>query len=185
MPYGAVKRLGEMWVQQMARGRTVRLWNVWGFQPYGLRSHVMNDWVHSCLRQGKISPITDGLERRQFLHVNDTSLGLVAMMDHFGLLPEVTDMSTGKWLTLRELSEDVLHVAKQRGLHCTISWPDAPAKKRTQPEPDQNTPFHKLWGGPKVALREGIKELFQMHAETDGASHAGGGGMCGVNQKCV
>jgi len=219
MPYGSIKRLGEMWVQQMELGRSVRLWNVWGFQPYGLRSHVMNDWVHSCLRNGRITPITDGLERRQFLHVNDTAKGLIALMDGFSASPEVwpnppmppsmhhprtihdavvyidltaqrsfgwrqvTDMSTGEWITLRLLAQNVLAVAKERGLACTISWPDAPAKKRTQPEPDMKTPFHQRWGA-EVNLRQGIAELFQMHAETDGASHIGGGGMCGVNQKC-
>ena len=67
----------------------------------------MNDWVHSCLKKGVIRPITNGLERRQFLHVNDTSLGLIAMMNHFPVLDDVTDMSTGKWMTLRRLAEEV------------------------------------------------------------------------------
>merc|ERR1711865_620268 len=120
MPYGAVKRLGEMWVRHMALGRTVRLWNVYGFQGEGLRAHVLNDWVPACQKSGEITAITDGTESRQFLHVNDTAAGLIAMMENFEVLEEVTDMSTGAWVHLRKLAHEVLSVAKEQGLDCSL-----------------------------------------------------------------
>ena len=44
--YGAIKRLGERWVDSSnGLGRSVRLWNVYGDEPIGVRSHVLTDWV--------------------------------------------------------------------------------------------------------------------------------------------
>jgi len=184
MPYGTVKRLGEMWVRHMELGRTVRLWNIFGFQPVGLRSHVLNDWISACTEKENIQALTDGLESRQFLHVNDTAAGLIAMMDNFASMPEVTDMSSGVWLQLRDLGEAVIGVAKQHSLKCVIEWSAKSAKKRKMPSPTEVAALHAVWR-PRVSLEDGISDIFSAHQDqTINKRARDGGGMCSVNQDC-
>jgi nucleoside-diphosphate-sugar epimerase len=65
LPYGAVKWLGEKWVDQLSLGRTVRLWNVYGPERLGRKSHVVADWVAACVAAGAVTARTDGTEERQ------------------------------------------------------------------------------------------------------------------------
>jgi len=106
-------------------------------------------------------------------------------MDHFHLLDQVTDISTGKWIDLRALAEKVLAAAKKRGLQCRFEWPNAAAKKRTTPEPDLSTVFHTKWA-PTVTLSVGLDEIFDKHASKEKriGGDVAGGGMCAVNQQC-
>ena len=112
-PYAAVKRIGEEWVragntQQLALidansdpqspgrdtsspalrkfagvGKMVRLWNIYGRERIGLRSHVVGDWLHQCHHQHRISARTNGLEARQLLHGQDVAAALVLLMRYF------------------------------------------------------------------------------------------------------
>lgn len=64
--YGGVKRLGERWVESLGGlGRSVRLWNIYGAEPIGVRSHVLSDWVAHCARDARVQAVTDGYEARQ------------------------------------------------------------------------------------------------------------------------
>lgn len=53
-------------------GKTVRLWNIYGHERHGIKSHVLTDWINGCLDDGVIRAQTDGTEARQFLHASDT-----------------------------------------------------------------------------------------------------------------
>jgi len=103
--YGSIKRLGEAWIKGLDHGKVVRLWNIYGPERVGLKSHVLTDWVHSCVHRGHISCLTDGREPRQFLHVNDTAAALGAMMQHYDKMDFVTDISSDEWTTLRQLGD--------------------------------------------------------------------------------
>jgi nucleoside-diphosphate-sugar epimerase len=86
--YGSVKRLGEAWLAALGDaaatgddtgggggggnsqlGKSVRLFNVYGPEPVGTKSHVITDWVDACIHTGDVRARTDGLEHRQFVHV--------------------------------------------------------------------------------------------------------------------
>jgi hypothetical protein len=41
------------------------LWNVYGAEPIGVRSHVLSDWVANCVMNGTVQAVTDGHEARQ------------------------------------------------------------------------------------------------------------------------
>ena len=76
--YGAVKRLGEQWVENLGNdsgGRIARLWNVYDYEPIGLKSHVIPDWIHACSTKGALSCFTDGSERRQVSFYSTARLG--------------------------------------------------------------------------------------------------------------
>ena len=63
--YGVVKRLGEQWVRHLGLGRTFRLWNVYGPEATGPKSHVLSDWATACVRDGVVNSRTDGHEMRR------------------------------------------------------------------------------------------------------------------------
>lgn len=84
--YGAVKLLGEEYLTALlppSLGRAVRLWNLYGPEPVSQRSHVISDWAAQCVRVQGIASTTDGLERRQFLHVDDAAASLVSLYEHW------------------------------------------------------------------------------------------------------
>ena len=76
LPYGVMKRLGELWTQQSEHGISVRLWNVYGeMEEEGIRSHVVSDFIRQA-RKGKIHMLTDGSEFRWFAHMDDVCKAL-------------------------------------------------------------------------------------------------------------
>ena len=86
--YGVVKRLGEQWVRNLGGlGKTLRLWNVYGAETLGPKSHVLSDWAAQCAAGGRARSRTDGREERQFVHVEDTAAALGTAMLLFGPLP--------------------------------------------------------------------------------------------------
>ncbi len=134
--YGAIKRLGERWVESLPGaslpgasngpppplGRSVRLWNVYGDEPIGVRSHVLTDWVAQCVRSGAVRAVTDGAEARQFLHASDCAafLGALLRPAEFARTAQhhanSIDLSSGVWTSLRSLAELVATEARRRGL---------------------------------------------------------------------
>jgi nucleoside-diphosphate-sugar epimerase len=68
--YGITKKLGEFWTKLMG-GCFVRLTNVYGVdEKTSERSHVISDFVNQA-KKGKIKMMTDGSEKRQFIHLED------------------------------------------------------------------------------------------------------------------
>jgi nucleoside-diphosphate-sugar epimerase len=77
-PYGVIKRLGEQWIHNLGGegeglGKTLRLWNVYGSENVGLKSHVLSDWSEQCVRRGFVTARSNGHEIRQFIHAQDVA----------------------------------------------------------------------------------------------------------------
>ncbi len=77
-PYGVIKRLGEQWIHNLGGegeglGKTLRLWNVYGSENVGLKSHVLSDWSEQCVRRGLVTARSNGHEIRQFIHAQDVA----------------------------------------------------------------------------------------------------------------
>lgn len=49
--------------------------------------------------------LTDGTEERQFLHCDDCAECLVALMDRYEILDDVTDVSSFEWTSIREIAD--------------------------------------------------------------------------------
>jgi|SRR5438552_2662938 len=101
--YGVTKLLGERWAGQLG-GKVARLWNVYGWEPPGLRSHVVPDLVLSGLRDRVVSLQTAGGERRRLLYKTDCAAALIAFFED----PTATaDIAGERWVSVRNVAEVV------------------------------------------------------------------------------
>ena len=72
--------MAEHWTRQLG-GAVARLWNVYGWEAPGVRSHVVTDLVLSGLQNGEIRLRTTGRERRRLLYKQDCAEALSRLFD--------------------------------------------------------------------------------------------------------
>lgn len=155
--YGVVKRLGEQWVRHLGLGRTFRLWNVYGPEATGPKSHVLSDWATACVRDGVVHSRTDGHEVRQFVHVEDVADALVRGMSLHARLPLVSDVSSGEWVAMRVAAAQLEAVVRAvPGLHCHIRFAGVPAAARARLSPQLDGVLHGEWRS-RISLPEGAR----------------------------
>jgi len=163
--YGVVKRLGEQWIRNLdGLGKTLRLWNVYGAEAIGLKSHVLSDWAQQCVQQGSATSRTDGLEERQFVHVSDVADALGVAMLHHQALPSETDISTGEWINMRTAANELEMAARQKSLDCHVSFSETPATHRERLSPKFNSMLHEIWQ-PQVSLRDGCRRVLESYLD--------------------
>lgn len=175
--YGVVKRLGERLLdaystagttaqnENAALFRSVRLWNVFGPEKLSLKSHVINDWIDACLSsKHEIRSLTDGHERRQFMHVNDTAAALVGMMHGFTRLSPVTELSSRRWHSMREIAHIIGQMSPQQ---CTVAFSDKLAVARDVMEPNTDSSFwhERMWSNQDapISLETGVRQLYALY----------------------
>ncbi len=144
IPYGTVKRVGESWAEEHGNARTVQLWNVYGKEKDGIKSHVVNDWISSCLARGHVAPRSNGKESRQFLHTDEAAASFVHMAENWTAVPQYMHLTTGKWTTLRELALELNAAFREEGLAaCEFHWPETAARGNLQRRtPNMTSTFH-------------------------------------------
>ena len=99
--YGVLKRLGEVWTK-LNGGRVIRLWNVYGaYEPRTIKSHVVADFIHQALSTNQIKMMTDGNEKRQFIHVDDVCNSFHTSFNHYGIY----DASSLQWNSIYEIAQ--------------------------------------------------------------------------------
>ncbi|MCH8329769.1 MAG: NAD(P)-dependent oxidoreductase [Bacteroidetes bacterium] len=103
--YGITKLMGEQWTE-LLKGVTVKLWNVYGWEGPGERSHVIPDMILSSLEKGSIELYTSGDESRQFIHVNDCVKNLVEVRDNMQGIKEL-HLSNGQWISIAQLAQKI------------------------------------------------------------------------------
>lgn len=99
-PYGVTKLLGEEWAR-LLKGQVVRFWNVYGWEEPGERSHVIPDLILQGLSSNKIDLMTNGLEERQFIYIDDCVENMYSIRDQ-GLTK--VDVTNGNWVTIKEIA---------------------------------------------------------------------------------
>ena len=147
VPYGALKTVGEHYTKILG-GVTARFWNVYGKQEVGERSYVISDFVNSFAVTGSVHMLSQGNERRQFLHSRDCARCLETMMLHYEHMKPIVDVSSFEWTT-------VIDMAK---LICSDVLPgDALGDSHSfNTEPDT---FILQYWKPTITLKDGIDEL--------------------------
>lgn len=101
--YGATKRLGELWTQQLG-GACVRLWNIYGApEEINEKSHVVGDFVYQALTAGEIRMMTTGEERRQFIHIADACEGLYYVLNNY-LNDSIYDLTSFEWSSIKKIA---------------------------------------------------------------------------------
>ncbi len=154
--YGAIKRLGEVWIHSLGGlGKILRLWNVYGPEQVGLKSHVLSDWAHQCAQNDSAQSLTDGREERQFVHVNDTAAACGVGMLHHAELDMVSDVSSGDWVTMRHVGA-VLARASNGG--CAVGFSERVAGYRARLSANLTGRLHARWVA-AVGLEEGCRAL--------------------------
>jgi len=141
---GVTKRVGELWTRILG-GHIAKLWNVYGWEPIGEKSHVVSDLVWKGL-QGNIELMTNGEETRQFLHVRDC---VEALAHQFDIGQKYADITSGQWVPLKE-------IAKLIGKKLEVEVTFGPESGKPSPGAPE-TPL-KLWE-PKISLDEGLDKV--------------------------
>lgn len=98
--YGITKVLGEAWTKEL-NGKIARLWNVYGWEKPGEKSHVIPDMILKALTTKKIELISDGKEERQFIYVNDCVENLVKFRNSN---EKIVHLTNGKWNSIEEIA---------------------------------------------------------------------------------
>lgn len=151
-PYGVLKRLGEFYTRNL-NGIVVKFWNVYGVEHDPKKTHVITDFINSASANRKINMLTDGLEERQFLHVNDCSIALSKLIANHKNLEQVDYCITNfMWHDIRKVAEIIAtHFPGTTITH-------APEKDMVQ-RAYRNEPTEeilKFWR-PSITLENGIK----------------------------
>lgn len=149
-PYGATKRLGEIWVKHIPHGYWGRQWNVYGeVENVNERSHVMADFVYQALMTGKIKMMTTGEEMRQFIHVDDS------IRAYRKILTEkkkggIYDINSGRWTSIREIANMIAALTGAKVI---------PGKKKGFSHLELKS--HGMMPGwkPKIELEDGVARL--------------------------
>lgn len=160
--YGRAKKKGEQKaVQTHAITRVFRLWNVYGFEYPNPKSHVIPDFISQCIKYKKVTPLTDGYELRQFLHVDDTCDNLITLMEKFWDVDCVSDLSDGKWVSIR----DVVSAIQEVDPNCEFVFPEKKAKDMKRLTPNNSSKLHKNLWQQKYDLKTGIQEVYKKMEE--------------------
>jgi nucleoside-diphosphate-sugar epimerase len=122
--YSLTKLLGEKLCTSYSQSnaRVIRQWNVYGVEEIeNQKSHVITDMIRSAIKYGEIRLITDGRERRQFVHVNDVCKAYDLVAD---LHPDVYQVNSGHWIQIIEVAKllgEMLNVSVKPGSQKGIS----------------------------------------------------------------
>jgi hypothetical protein len=156
--YGFVKRLGENKTRALAHlGHVFRIWNAYGFEFPGPKSHAIPDFVFQCLARGKIQMLTDGKELRQFTHVNDMSDALIAIMEYFEEAPHDIDVTDGNWLKLADVAKTV----QDNVPGCSLNMSRRPAKVQKRHEANLTSHWHQTRWQQKLPFSDGVGEIVE------------------------
>jgi nucleoside-diphosphate-sugar epimerase len=116
--YGFLKKLGERYTKSLG-GLSVRFWNVFGHQRWDGKSNVVTELVNQVLDSSfkEVRLVSTGDESRDFMHVDDCVVALIAMMNNYEKLlsdnPESIHLATGKMTTVKELANMVCNIHKE------------------------------------------------------------------------
>ena len=116
--YGSTKKLGELWTKQIG-GMCVRLWNVYGaLEEPTEKSHVVGDFVHQAITNGKIKMMSTGEEKRQFIHIQDVCEGLHHVLEN-NLNDAVYDLTSFEWSPVRHIADIIGKYINAKIIHGT------------------------------------------------------------------
>jgi nucleoside-diphosphate-sugar epimerase len=152
-PYGPLKRIGEFYTEYLG-GINVKIWNVYGHEEPGPKSHVLPDFVDQALTTKKIQMLTTGAERRQFLHTADFARVIAHLIDNYeNFKTKIVDVSNFEWVSILDVAHMVADVCGPGvevvpGIHETSFQ-----TKVNEPKPS-GIPLT-----PSITLRDGIEKL--------------------------
>lgn len=153
-PYGATKRLGEIWTRLLPNGHYARQWNVYGTkETQDERSHVISDLIHQAITTGEIKMISTGEEHRQFIHLEDSFRAYHKILSG-GIKGKIYDITSGEWIKILDLAymiADLTGAKVKRGKNKFTDHHVFPINHRV--------PGWK----PKISFKKGLTQLVKEH----------------------
>jgi nucleoside-diphosphate-sugar epimerase len=161
--YGLLKKVGEQYAKSI-NGLCVKLWNVYGIEKKNLKSHVITDFITQGFVSKSVKLLTNGTEKRNFLHVEDCCDALIFLMERYNFFvpKQVIDISSDFSVSINKLSLIIKKLFLQINKKVTF----IPGKKIDVVQNySGNSPsnfLQKYWK-PKFTLESGIKKIFDYH----------------------
>lgn len=153
--YAITKLIGEQFSSSLG-GLVVRLYNVYGEEIVGPRSHVIPDLIQQALFSKKITLSTNGKEKRQFLYVDDCCKGLYSAFVNFdSILKEanVIDLTSYKWHSIKQVANKI-----GKKIKCEVEAKDVNASFTIMPEPRKT--ILKYWNA-EIDIDNGIDKILK------------------------
>lgn len=151
--YGVLKRIGEQYTNCL-NGKTLKFWNVYGYERNGVKSHVINDFI-SMAANGRIDMKTTGEESRQFLYVEDCSMCLSAVMWLFHKIKEKQlDVTSFEWVKIIDVAGIISRLFNNCPIHPGSEVDDLQRNELKEPGRE----ILKYWK-PETSLKDGIERI--------------------------
>lgn len=116
--YGILKHLGEKYTTLLG-GKSVRLWNVYGYEKSSEKSHVIADMIHKWRMNGYIELLTSGEEERQLLHAIDCARALTQLIEHYDDIGTSIDISSFEWTKIIDVAKIICEDVRVSDVHVT------------------------------------------------------------------
>ncbi|OHS95297.1 hypothetical protein TRFO_38611 [Tritrichomonas foetus] len=167
--YGYIKRQGENITLNHAHiGKVFRLWNAYDFEIFHEKSHIISDLLWQCALHKKAKVLSNGQEKRQFIHCEDIANALLLIMQNFSDMESEIDIANGRWMSIKEIGRTIHEM-----INCPISFSNRSAKHKKIKQPNLRSNFHKIWN-PKIDIRQGIIRVYhQILERLDSRFHIG------------
>ncbi len=162
-PYGILKNLGERYTHLLG-GIVVKFWNVYGIERDLSKSHVITDFILKALKTRKISMLTNGEEKRDFLYAEDCCEGLLKIFLKYKKIKKKlsVDLTSGKYTKIIDIAKIIKKILSEKKIQTKIR----PSKNTDLVQLDKkNKPdlyFKKFWK-PKFSLESGIREIINFY----------------------
>jgi len=154
--YGCLKTLGEYYTRSL-NGLSAKFWNVYGVDkhPDTERNHVVCDFIQKARSTGVIDMMTDGSEVRQFLHSEDCSSAMEAIMLSYDQIDrdKPIHVTNGIWSSISDVADIVSSI-----IPSTVTKGENRDEVHggIMNEPD---PYILEFWKPKISLKAGIQRI--------------------------
>lgn len=157
--YGVCKAMGEHYTNALG-GKYVKFWNVYGPEFNDDKAHVITDFINSAHDSKQINMLTDGQEKRQFLHTIDCGECLSTIASKYDEIDhnEKLDVTSFKWNTISDIANIVAEYIP--GTRVVPGETKDMTQRDMQNEPSDN--ILKYWK-PTITLEQGIEQLVQVY----------------------
>ena len=155
-PYGILKAIGESYTRSL-NGLIVKFWNVYGLEHDTKKFHVITDFINMALNNSQIRMQTDGLEKRQFLHADDSSSCLLKLSKNYYEIPRDKNLhiTSFKWTSIYDIASIISNLINKNVTILPSKVSDS-IQAGYLNEPDKS--ILEFWK-PQISLKEGISKV--------------------------
>lgn len=162
--YGILKSIGEKYTKSIG-GICVKLWNVYGIEKNDQKSHVITDFILKGFASNKVKMLTNGKEKRNFLHVEDCCDAFLILMNRYSFFVKKKhniDISFLYPVSILFIAKIIkkLFLSNNKRVFFLPSKKKDTIQKSFNNEPSN---FFSQYWRPKITLERGIEHIFNYH----------------------